>query len=62
MFGLGGIGLLGDEEVATVFVRARQYLNIPKRGDGENGDPNLSIVVTDEIQEVITRLLSDSQQ
>lgn len=50
----------GDKIVQGKFIRYTEnftvYLNIPCPGTGQDGDPNLSILVTDEIREAVRKL------
>lgn len=39
------------------YIRLGPYLNIPCPGTGRNGDPNISILVTPEIQEAVRLFL-----
>lgn len=40
------------------FVRKDRWLNIPNPGTGHHCDPNLSVFVTDEVQEAVQKILS----
>ncbi|MFI5260518.1 MAG: hypothetical protein ACHQU0_01865 [Candidatus Paceibacteria bacterium] len=40
------------------FIRWQEYLNIPCPGTGNNGDPNLSILITDEMKVTLQELIS----
>lgn len=40
------------------FIRYKEFLNIPCPGTGCDGDPNVSVLVTEEIQEAITKMLA----
>lgn len=42
------------------FVRRGQFLNIPGPGTGNDGDPNISIFISDDIKQAIDTLLSTS--
>jgi len=39
------------------YIRAGNYLNIPGPGTGSDGDPNISILLDDDIQELLRELL-----
>lgn len=41
-----------------LFIRLGRCLNIPGPGTGHDGDPNLSIEVTEEIREAVYRLMN----
>lgn len=43
--------------VKSRFIKEYDYLNIPCPGTGNDGDPNVSILLTDEIREAIAKLL-----
>jgi len=40
------------------YIRWHEYLNIPCPGTGNDGDPNISIEIDDEIQLAIAKLIS----
>ncbi len=40
------------------FLRSGKYLNIPCPGTGHDGDPNISVFVTDEIRNAVTFMLA----
>jgi hypothetical protein len=40
------------------YIRWGNYLNIPCPGTGNDGDPNISIEIDDEIKSAVTRLIS----
>lgn len=48
----------GDVACQFLFIRWQDYLNIPGPGTGHDGDPNISIKLTDEIKEAIRALLA----
>ncbi|MDD5528179.1 MAG: hypothetical protein PHO56_04405 [Patescibacteria group bacterium] len=48
----------GDNAEQFKFIRYRNYLNIPCPGTGNDGDPNISIELDDEIKQAVTKLLS----
>lgn len=52
-FGRPGV----DFAVQGKFARRGNYLNIPCTGTGHDGDPNVSIEVTEEMQEALRQLL-----
>lgn len=39
------------------FIRTDRFLNIPCPGTGNDGDPNISILITTEIKEAVKKLL-----
>lgn len=39
------------------YIRAGNYLNIPHPGTGRDGDPNISILLDEDIQELLRQLL-----
>lgn len=41
-----------------IFIRFHQYLNIPGPGTGGDGDPNISIEISEEIKAAVASLLS----
>ncbi len=47
----------GNSAVQSKFIRWGNFLNIPCPGTGHDGDPNVSIYVTDEIREAVRKLL-----
>jgi hypothetical protein len=67
-FGLDDYIAPNSEEMAGVwdlsaakqgcFVRQEEFLNIPCRGTGDDGDPNISLEITTEIKKAISALLS----
>lgn len=48
----------GDIACEGKFIRQEPYLNIPCPGTGLEGDPNISVFVSDGIKEAVARLLS----
>lgn len=46
-----------DDARQKLFIRRGPYLNIPCPGTGHDGDPNVSIYVTDEIKAAVEQLL-----
>jgi len=52
------LGLSGAAVRQGLFYRDGRHLNIPCRGTGDDGDPNVSILVTDEMKIAVRRLLS----
>ena len=40
------------------FVRFHNYLNIPGRGEGQDGDANLSVYLSESIQEAVKDMLA----
>jgi hypothetical protein len=40
-----------------IFIRWKEFLNIPSPGTGSDGDPNVSVFITDEIKEAIANSL-----
>ena len=40
------------------YIRWMNYLNIPCPGTGHDGDPNISIHITEEIQEAVKKLIN----
>jgi hypothetical protein len=42
------------------FIRWKDFLNIPCPGTGNDGDPNLSIELSDEIKDAVEELLKNS--
>jgi len=46
-----------DDPVHEHYEREYGYLNIPKRGTGKDGDPNLSVFVSNEIRQAVSDLL-----
>lgn len=66
-FGLVGAGggylirpgdFLADAYVAGHFIRSREYLNIPSPGNGQLFDPNLSVLLTSNIQDALRDFLA----
>lgn len=49
----------GDCAVQGLFIRYDDYLNIPGPGTGLDGDPNVSIMLTDEIRNAVRQLLGE---
>jgi len=47
----------GDLAVQGSFIRFKNFLNIPCPGTGHDGDPNISIEITEEIKEAVRQLL-----
>ncbi len=43
------------------FIRWKQHLNIPCPGTGNDGDPNISILIDEEIQEAVRQLINSDQ-
>ncbi len=41
------------------FVLLRHHLNVPMPGTGNDGDPNVSVHLSDEIQEAVASLIAD---
>lgn len=50
-----------DSGIQGRYIRKNQFLNIPMPGTGMDGDPNISIFISDEIKESVRKLI-DSQQ
>ena len=48
----------GDSAVQGKFMRSGNYLNIPCPGTGHDGDPNISIELSDNIRDAVRQLLS----
>lgn len=46
-----------EAAVQEAFIRQRNFLNIPGPGTGHDGDPNISIGLTDEIKEAVQNLV-----
>jgi len=46
-----------ESKVQGHYIRRGRFLNIPMSGTGADGDPNISIFVSDEIREAATRLV-----
>ena len=40
------------------FIRLAEYLNIPCPGTGNDGDPNISLWISDEIKQAVTQMLA----
>lgn len=57
--GQGLIDQLGDGalHLNSMFIRSGRFLNVPCQGTSMDGDPNISIFITDEIQKAIRDLL-----
>jgi hypothetical protein len=49
-----------EVRVQGTFVRRGRFLNIPMPGTGLDGDPNVSIFITKEIQQFVSELLKIS--
>lgn len=47
----------GSSAEAGKFIRWKDFLNVPCPGTGDDGDPNLSICITPEIQTAVQKLL-----
>ncbi len=47
-----------DRAVPGHFIRKGKFLNVPMPGTGMDGDPNISILITDEIQKAVRNLIS----
>jgi hypothetical protein len=47
-----------DRKQRGLFIGKGPYLNIPGPGTGEDGDPNISVFVTEEVKEAIKQLLN----
>lgn len=43
------------------FFREGPFLNIPHPGTGKDGDPNISLLITEEIKKAITALVLEAQ-
>lgn len=56
-----GYGLLNEFGGTTAhqrrFIRYLNYLNIPGPGNGHDGDPNVSVEVTDQIKSAVKKML-----
>lgn len=48
----------GTVGVQGKFLRSGRYLNIPCPGTGHDGDPNISVFVTDEIRDAVGAMLA----
>ena len=48
----------GDCAVQRCFIRYEFYLNIPGPGTGADGDPNISILIDEDIQNAVQNLLA----
>ena len=46
-----------ESSIPGHFIRKGKFLNIPMPGTGMDGDPNISIFITEEMQEAIRNLL-----
>lgn len=46
-----------ESGVQGSYIRNGPFLNIPMPGTGHDGDPNISVFVTDEIQSAVRKLL-----
>jgi len=47
----------GDSAHQGSFIRWQEYLNIPSPGTGHDHDPNISILIDDDMREAVNRLL-----
>lgn len=47
----------GDSASQGTYIRYKRFLNIPGPGTSRNGDPNVSIEITDEIKLGVSKLL-----
>ncbi len=47
----------GDRAHQGQYIGWKQYLNIPCPGTGQDGDPNISLEVTDEIKKIVTQII-----
>ena len=59
MLGAFGIGVeTNDQElIRGRYIRHEQFLNLPMPGTGMDGDPNVSIFVSDEIREAVRKFI-----
>ena len=48
----------GDRAVQGKFIGYKQYLNIPGPGTGNDGDPNISVSITNDIKKAVGALLT----
>lgn len=46
-----------DSAVQGAYIRKGNYLNIPGPGTGHDGDPNISILLDDQIRNAVRRLI-----
>jgi hypothetical protein len=46
-----------DAAVQGRYIRVGRFLNIPTLGSGVDGDPNISVYISDEIQDAVRKLL-----
>ncbi len=49
--------LRADSVLPNLYIRSGNHLNIPCAGSGEDGDPNLSVFIHQEIKEMVGKLL-----
>ena len=47
----------GDRAIPGKFIGCEDYLNVPCPGTGQDGDPNISILVTEEMRKAVASLL-----
>ena len=50
-----------DRKVQGLFIGRGPYLNFPGPGTGEDGDPNISVFVTEEIQDAVRKLVASQR-
>jgi hypothetical protein len=50
----------GDSAAQGFYIRWRNCLNIPCPGTGHDGDPNISVTLSDDIKEAVRQLLEMS--
>ncbi|HEY0010946.1 MAG TPA: hypothetical protein VGB97_03495 [Candidatus Paceibacterota bacterium] len=53
-----GIGIVADAGERGEFCRTKGYLNIPHPGIGHPGDPNLSLLITEDIRKAVEDFLA----
>ncbi len=60
-FGLAVTGLASEDHEDGMFTRRGDWLNIPCKGSGDFGDPNLSIMVNEGMRREVKKLLEEFQ-